>query len=172
MLRAGEVIGLRWRDIDWVAEKIRVRQSYVKGEWTTPKSKRSSRAVPLATRLARELETHFQRSLYQGDDDLVFGHPSRGTPLDASSLLKRFKRALKAAGLRPARVHDLRHSFGTQMAAQGVPMRTLQEWMGHRDFKTTLIYADYAPGADERRYVDAAFGGSSSADHAALTTDL
>ena len=43
------------------------------------------------------------------------------------------------------------------MAAAGVPMRTLQEWMGHRDFRTTLIYADYAPGAHEVELVNAAF---------------
>lgn len=43
------------------------------------------------------------------------------------------------------------------MAAAGVPMRTLQEWMGHRDFKTTLIYADYAPGAHEVDLVNGAF---------------
>lgn len=43
--------------------------------------------------------------------------------------------------------HSLRHTFGTRMAAVGVPMRTLQEWMGHRDFTTTLIYADFAPDA-------------------------
>ncbi len=42
-----------------------------------------------------------------------------------------------------------RHTFGTRMAAAGVPMRLLQEWMAHRDFKTTLIYADYAPAANE-----------------------
>jgi integrase len=41
--------------------------------------------------------------------------------------------------------HSLRHTFGTRMAAVGVPMRTLREWMGHRDFTTTLIYADFAP---------------------------
>jgi hypothetical protein len=44
------------------------------------------------------------------------------------------------------------------MAAAGVPMRTLQEWMGHRDYKTTLIYADYAPAANEAELVNAAFG--------------
>jgi integrase len=43
------------------------------------------------------------------------------------------------------------------MAAAGVPMRTLQEWMGHRDFKTTLIYADYLPGEGEATVVNAAF---------------
>jgi integrase len=56
------------------------------------------------------------------------------------------------------RFHDLRHTFGTRMAAAGVPMRTLQEWMGHRDFKTTLIYADYAPSEHERLFIDRAFG--------------
>jgi integrase len=43
------------------------------------------------------------------------------------------------------------------MAAAGVPMRTLQEWMGHRDIATTQIYADYAPSAHEAAYVEAAF---------------
>jgi hypothetical protein len=46
------------------------------------------------------------------------------------------------------------------MAAAGVPMRTLQEWMGHSDYKTTLIYADYAPIAHERELVEKAFGTS------------
>jgi len=44
------------------------------------------------------------------------------------------------------------------MAAHGVPMRALQEMMGHRDFKTTLIYADYAPSAMESEWAEAAFG--------------
>jgi integrase len=43
------------------------------------------------------------------------------------------------------RFHDLRHTFGTRMAAAGAPLRAIQEWMGHSDQRTTLIYADYAP---------------------------
>ena len=42
------------------------------------------------------------------------------------------------------RFHDLRHTFGTQMAAAGAPLRAIQEWLGHADLRTTLIYADYA----------------------------
>ncbi|MGI8506493.1 MAG: tyrosine-type recombinase/integrase [Solirubrobacteraceae bacterium] len=53
--------------------------------------------------------------------------------------------------------NDLRHTFGTRMAAQGMPMRVLQELMGHRDFKTTLIYADYAPSDPEAEWVEDAF---------------
>ena len=149
VLRQGELIGLRWRDVDWAAGRMRVRQTFVRGECGTPKSRRSTRSVPLTDRVAAELEHHFRRSAYQGDGDLVFCHPESGEPLDRSGLLKRFKRAAQRAGLRDVRFHDLRHTFGTRMAAAGVSLRTLQEWMGHRDFKTTLIYADYQPSAHE-----------------------
>jgi integrase len=55
------------------------------------------------------------------------------------------------------RFHDLRHTFGTRMADAGVPMRTLQKWLGHRDFATSLIYADYQPSTGEADLVDDAF---------------
>jgi integrase len=157
-LRQGELLGLRWRDVDWPAARVRVRQSYVRGEFGAPKSRRSSRSVPLADRVAGELERHFQRSAFQADEDLVFCHPGSGTPLDRSRLLTRFKATAGRAGIREVRFHDLRHTFGTRMAAAGVALRTLQEWMGHRDFKTTLIYADYQPSAGEANLVERAFG--------------
>ena len=75
--------------------------------------------------------------------------------------MRRYRRALRAAGIAPGhRFHNLRHTFGTAMAAAGVPMRTLQEWMGHRDLATTQRYADYAPNEREVEMVDRAFGGS------------
>ena len=157
-LRQGELLALRWADVDWPAQRIRVRRNYVRGEFGTPKSKRGSRAVPLADRLAGELDRHYQRTPYKADSDLVFASPHTGRPMNGHSLLKAFQSALERAGVRKVRFHDLRHTFGTRMAAAGVPMRVLQEWMGHRDFKTTLIYADYAPGAGEADLVNRAFG--------------
>ncbi len=158
-MRMGEARGFRWGDIDWVARRIRIRQSFVRGEFKGTKSKRGSRSVPLAMRVARALDRHHERSAFTADDALVFCHPHTGKPYDGSKALKRYKAACRRAGVtKTNRLHDLRHTFGTQMAAQGVPMRTLQEWMGHRDFKTTLIYADYAPGAKEAEWIDAAFG--------------
>lgn len=77
--------------------------------------------------------------------------------MDGSRVLKRFKAALRDAGVRDVRFHDLRHTFGTRMAAAGVPMRTLQELMGHRDFATTLVYADYTPSEREAEWVEEAF---------------
>jgi integrase len=155
--RQGELLALRWRDVDWFVQKARVRRNYVRGEFGTPKSKRSSRGVPLAIRVAGALDDLHRQSAYQGDDDLVFGHPHTGHPLDRSQVLKRFKRYCRTAGVREQRFHDLRHTFGTQMAAAGVPLRTLQEWMGHADSKTTQIYADYAPSENEAAVVEAAF---------------
>jgi integrase len=156
-LRQGELIALRWMDIDWQARRVRVRRNYTRQQFGTPKSRRSSRSVPMADRVAGELERRFQASEFRADHDLVFAHPYTGHPLDDSKLRKRFKEALARAGLRSIRFHDLRHTFGTHCASAGVPLRTLQEWLGHRDFTTTLIYADYAPNPHEGELVEQAF---------------
>ena len=87
----------------------------------------------------------------------MFGHPHTGHPLERSQVSKRFKRALKRAGVREVRFHDLRHTFGTRCAAGGVPLRTLQAWMGHADIKTTMVYTHYAPGANEADLVNGVF---------------
>jgi integrase len=71
-----------------------------------------------------------------------------GAPM-YQGVTRRLHRALRSAGLNDHVFHDLRHTFGTRMAAAGVPMRTLQEWMGHRDIATTQRYADYAPSPHE-----------------------
>ena len=144
-LRQGELVALRWRDVDAPAGLIRVRRSYTRGRFGPPKSRRSSRAVPMAARVAEELEHHFRTTAFARDDDLVLGHPATGAPYDASRMRKRFYVALEQAGVRQVRFHDLRHTFGTRMAAAGAPLRAIQEWLGHADYQTTLIYADYAP---------------------------
>lgn len=157
-MRQGELLALRWMDIDWSARRIRVRRNYVRGHMGTPKSRSGERSVPLATRVAAELRRLHEQTGYGDDEELVFANPLTGGALDNADLLRRFKRALKAAGVRQVRFHDLRHTFGTRMAASpDVAMRKIQEWMGHRDYRTTLIYADYEPGEDESGMVDRAF---------------
>jgi integrase len=155
--RQGELIALQWQEIDWLARKVRIRRNYVRGEYGTPKSLRSSRAIPMGDRLAAELEHHYQRSSLQDDTDLVFPNPLTGRPLDRSKVLKRLKAACRRAKVREVRFHDLRHTFGTRMA-KVTQLRDVQEWMGHRDSKTTGIYADYMPGKAEAELVDLAFG--------------
>lgn len=157
-LRQGELIALRWRDVDWTAGVVRVRRSISRGRLGTPKSRYSSRAVPMADAVGRALDQHHRQTAFTGDDDLVFAHPQTGRPYDPSKMRRRFKQALRQAGLRDLRFHDLRHTFGTHMAMAGAPLRALQEWMGHRDYATTAIYADYAPDpSGGRRWATRAF---------------
>lgn len=171
-LRQGELIALRWKDVDWKAGLIRVRRNYTRGRFGTPKTKRSSRSVPMPERVAAALKEHFKRSNYTGADDLVFCHPETGGPFDASKMRKRFKVAIAAASVRSIRFHDLRHTFGTRMAAAGAPLRTIQEWMGHRDYKTTEIYADYAPDPVQgARWAEAAFAEEDEEEDGDATED-
>ncbi len=167
-LRQSELLGLRWRDIDWVTQRIRVRNTFVRGEHSTDgKSDLSTRrSVPMASRLAKELDLWSRRTAYGGDDELVFAHPLKGVPLDRSKVSKRFKAACKDAGVRTVRFHDLRHTFATQLAASSVPVRSIQEFLGHADSKTTQIYAHYAPSHHELQMVDDAFAAQASEESA------
>src|SRR3954447_18594747 len=92
-LRQGELVALRWVDVDYPARRIRVADNYTRGAFGSPKSGRG-RSVPMADRLAGEIERWHQRSRYTSDTDLVFAHPFTGHVLDASRLRKRFDAAL------------------------------------------------------------------------------
>ncbi len=160
-LRQSELLGLRWRDVDWSAQRIRVRNAYTRGEHSSRgKSDLSTRrSVPMADRLLAELDSWSRRSLYTTETSLVFAHPQTGRPLDRTKVTRRFKEACVAAGVTEITFHELRHTFATQMAGQGVPLRKLQEWLGHADIKTTQIYTHYAPDEHEVAMVNASFAG-------------
>jgi integrase len=116
-LRRGELVALRWRDVDFARSHIRVRASYTEGGLTSPKSGRI-RSVPMAPDVATALARLGDRAQWTGDGDLVFPGTAGGF-LDASALYRRYKLALRRAGLRDLRFHDLRHTFGTQVFASG-----------------------------------------------------
>ncbi len=153
-LRRGELLALRWRDVDFAGQAIRVRASYAGAELTTPKSGKV-RSVPMAPDVATSLAALGQRARWVGDDDLVFVGVAGGY-LDGSALRRRYAATLQRAGLRPLRFHDLRHTFGTRMIAKA-DIRRVQEWMGHADVQTTMKYLHYAPRDDDAALVAEAF---------------
>ena len=153
-LRMGELLALRWRDVDFVGSAVRVRASYYAGHLTTPKSGKV-RAVPLAPDVATALAQLGKRDNWVGAGDLVFAGAA-GDYLDGSALRRRYKLSLKAAGLPALRFHDLRHTFGTRMIAKA-DIRRVQEWMGHADVQTTMRYLHYAPRDEDARLVAEAF---------------
>jgi integrase len=156
-LRRGELLGLRWRDVDLLEQRIAVREAFVRGEFTTPKSRASRRTIELGPRTVAVLGEQWHRTPFKSDDDLVFAHPQRGTPIDPSKLSRDyFKPALKRAGItKPFRpFHDLRHTSLTHAAAAGNPQIYVQARAGHSQGSITERYMHAAqvlfPGAAER----------------------
>jgi integrase len=153
-LRRGELIGLRWSAVNLLEAKIEVRETFVRGRFTTPKSRASRRVVELGPRTLAVIEEQWQRTAYRCDDDLVFGHPTKGTPLETGKLATRYlKPALVRAGIeKPFRpFHDLRHTSLTHAAAAGNPQIYVQARAGHSQGSITERYMHAAqvlfPGA-------------------------
>ncbi len=153
-LRRGELLALRWRDVDFAMSAMRVRASYAGGAPTMPKSGRV-RSVPMAPEVGRLLAKLGERERFTSDDDLVFAGELGGY-LDGSALRRRYDQALGRAGLRPLRFHDLRHTFGTRMIGRA-DIRRVQEWMGHSDVQTTMKYLHYVPRHNDAALVAEAF---------------
>jgi integrase len=155
-LRRGELVALRWRSVDFSHRTIRVVASYSERSLSTPKSGRA-RSVPMAPPVAEALARLASRGHHAQEDNLVFPGVA-GEYLDASALYRRYKLALKRAGLRPLRFHDLRHTFGTQVISNpAVSILQLKAWMGHADIDTTMKYLHYAPRDGEAALVAQAF---------------
>ncbi|MEW6189553.1 MAG: site-specific integrase [Actinomycetota bacterium] len=136
-LRRGELLGLKWDDIDWNSHTIFVRRALYKGRFITPKSKNSIRRVNMPPTLRDVLFEH-KINAPASDRDLVFT-TSKGTPLDPDVLVRReFLPALRRAGLRRIRFHDLRHSYAAMLIHQGENIKYIQNQLGHASAQTTL----------------------------------
>ena len=160
-LRQGELFGLRWQHVDWQRRILHVQRNYVDGADDTPKSHRR-RSVPLSDQAIVALDALSRRERFILPGDLVFVNEV-GARLDDSQVRRRFYAALKAAGLDELReagmtFHDLRHTFGTLLAAAGIDLRRIQAWMGHADIQTTMRYLHYVPALDDADRMTAAFG--------------
>ena len=100
-----------------------------------------------------------KRENYTAPGELVFCNVF-GRPLDGSALRRRFKRARDAAGLRPLRFHDLRHTYGSLLAAAGVDLVTIQAAMGHSALATTGRYLHARPATEQAAIFTRAFASS------------
>ncbi len=166
-LRMGELLALRWRDVDFTNSAVHVRQNFTNGRVDTPKSDQE-RTVPMADEVAEALARLSQREEFGGDDDLVFCGV-QGGHLAGHRLRDRYKAACKKAGLRPLRFHDLRHTFGTH-AIRTADSREVMEWMGHQDLATTQRYLQFKPRQDAARRISAAFQADSVAEPSDATS--
>lgn len=136
-MRLGELLALQWDDIDWNSGSIRVRRSLYQREFVSPKSKRSVRTIGMSPGLKDILLDH-KLEAPAHEHDLVFT-TEEGAMIDQSNLRRRvFHPALRRAGLRQIRIHDLGHTFASLLIHQGENLKCIQAQLGHASIQTTV----------------------------------
>jgi integrase len=147
-LRRGEIMALRWADVDLAKGVIRVERAYDEKEHVEiePKSRAGRRTVPIVGALRDILIEHKAR---QGSDrGRVFGS-SQETPFQPSNLWRRAQRAWTRAGLEPIGLHEARHTFASVLIAAGVNAKAITTYMGHASIQTTYDrYGKLMPGSE------------------------
>jgi integrase len=139
--RQGELLGLKWSDIDWSTNQIHIQRTYNKGRWYRPKSKTSDRKIDLGPTMINGLKK-WRLACPPSDQELVFPNLA-GKPMCQSHMLSRhFRPALKTAGLEGIRFHDLRHTYASLLIDQGENIKYIQTQLGHSSPTLTLdVYA-------------------------------
>ena len=176
-MRRGELLGLKWQDINVETGILQVRRVlsrvptnmperehvYVEAEPKTQKSRRSVMIAPFALEAlkrhyASQLEAKLKADAYWQEYDYVFC-TLHGTHLNPNHVVEEFKKILNRAGLPNIRFHDLRHSAATLLLSLGVHPKVVQELLGHTQISMTMdVYSHVLPGMqqDAMRQLDAA----------------
>ncbi len=153
-LRRGEIAGLRWSDIDFADGTLTIARNRVQvGSKTVvenaPKTEASRRTLPLDDGMLAVLKRSRTKQagdkLRAGADYTDSGYVAVneiGEPYTPGALTNMWHRLTKAAGVRPIRLHDARHTAGTALHLRGVPLAVIAKWLGHADASITArIYA-------------------------------
>ena len=162
-LRAGELLGLRWADLDWVNCRLQVKRQLQRLPdggglaFSEPKTSAGRRVIVLGKYTLEKLREHYNKQQlarqFAGErwheDDLIFTS-TIGTPLDLRNVVREYKEILKQAGLPVLRFHDLRHTAATLMLQQGIHPKVVQERLGHSQISLTLdTYSHVLPSMQE-----------------------
>jgi len=153
-MRIGEILALRWKRVDVVRGTVEVAETFSEGEFGSPKTRSSHRAIPISSTLRQILEAHRQRTLRSKPDDLVFTTPI-GTPMSPKNL---YNRVLAPAcdRMQQPRIswHSFRHTNATLLAEVGESVKTAQALLGHSDVATTLNTYMHVIPESQRRAVE------------------
>lgn len=157
-MRRGEVLGLRWRDLDLGAGRLAITQTLIapdyKLQFSEPKTDKGRRAVDLDPATVEVLRTHKKRQLEErlafgpgyAENDLVFRRAD-GSPVHPYQFSQAFGRRTKDAGLPKIRLHDLRHTYATLALRAGEHPKVVSDRLGHSSIAITMdTYSHAVPG--------------------------
>ncbi|MBI4774596.1 MAG: site-specific integrase [Deltaproteobacteria bacterium] len=139
--RQGELLGLKWSDLDIENHQIHIQRTFNKGRFFPPKTKKSTRRIDLGPGVVTELRK-WKIACSPNGLNLMFPNDA-GNPINYSNMVRReFQPALRAAGLPKLRFHDLRHTFASLLIEQGENIKYIQTQLGHSTPTVTLnVYA-------------------------------
>jgi integrase len=152
--RQGELLGIRWSDLDWEGCQVTIQRTFNNGRLFTPKTQTSKRKIDLGPAVMKALKK-WRLACPKNDLDLVFPNEA-GNHINNKNMLRRyFRPALQAAGCPSIRFHDLRHTYASLLVAQGENIKYIQNQLGHATPTITLnVYAhlmkDRNPEAAQR----------------------
>jgi integrase len=165
-MRRGELLGLRWADVDLDAGALSVRRTMSCGgssrlESGEPKTASGRRRISLPASAVESMRRHRVRQLEYRlavglafeDGDLVFTSVTGG-PVHPNSLAVRFQKLITAAGVPPIRFHDRRHTSATLMLANGEHPKVVQERLGHADMAKTMNLYSHVTADMQRQAAD------------------
>lgn len=166
-LRQGEVLGLRWQDVDFDKGTVHVRgtlQRYAEAyHWNPPKTARSAREVAIPPVVVEALR---KRSIHQKEQRIAAGPAwvgnewalcftdDLGRPLHPRAARYRFDKVIAAAGVRPVRFHDLRHGLASFLHAEGLGARDIMDALGHSSIKMTMDTYTHLLAESSRKVAD------------------
>jgi integrase len=166
--RQGELLGLKWGDLDLENKQLRIQRTYTKGRFFNPKTKTSNRAIDVSPMVISELKK-WKLACPPSEMDLMFPN-EEGKPINYSNMVNRhFVPALKAAGIPIIRFHDLRHTNASIRLDQGENVKYVQTQMGHSSPMVTLnVYAHLLEKRNQEaahRLEEAIFGNRAQNGH-------
>lgn len=154
-LRRGELLGLRWDDLDLEDRTLQVRRTLQKGQMLSPKTPKSRRSIKLSRRAVNALYRHREHQVSEkaecngswSENRLVFPNSFGNVTCGDNLYSRHFRPLLRQAELPPIRFHDLRHTCATLLLVQGVHPKVVSEMLGHSNISITLdTYSHVIPG--------------------------
>jgi integrase len=161
-MRESELLGLKWKDLDWVKQTVKVERQLERPhgdgiQFTQPKTTNGKRSIKLGCKSIEVLRNHYDRQQEERitagasweEHDLIF--PTKvGMPIHQRSIMRSFKLLLLEAGLPPFRFHDLRHTAASLLLNNGVPVIIVSRRLGHaRASITSDVYGHLLPNMQD-----------------------
>jgi integrase len=162
-MRRGELLGLKWADVDFESAALSVKRTYSRGagnryELGNPKTTSGRRLVTLPSQVMTRLKTHYTRQmdarLSVGDDYMDQGFvfaDTIGRPIHPNTLTHHYHKIIASSGLPRIRIHDLRHGHASLLMGEGLSAKIVAERLGHSNTRITLdLYSHVSPGMQQQ----------------------